>query len=208
MSDLGTIPPVRRPTEPETRELDRLIDAEERDRDERRGIEDRATALIAASMVALGLVLNAATQLAIGSGGVWGALGLISLALSSLALVFALGLLAVRFGPQFYIPDPGKRDIPSMAEESPQEAISEARSFVNGLRERNKKKLRALQRVIRALALAVVFLVVGGASLLIGSKISTPPTGHTQGHRTHRTHRTHRSHRTHRDHGAHRGHGA
>jgi hypothetical protein len=125
-------------------------------------------------MVALGLVVNAATRLSIGSGGLFGTAGLALLALSCIALGGALVVLAVGFGPQFYIPDPGKKDIPELAEQDPQGAIDEARRFVKDLRERNKKKLFYLQGASVAFAAAIVLLLLSGAMLVGDSKISIP----------------------------------
>ena len=56
------------PTAGQKRELDRLIEEEERERAERRGIEARMTGLIASSLVALGLIVNAVALTKHGNG--------------------------------------------------------------------------------------------------------------------------------------------
>lgn len=162
------------PTSAQTRELDRLIDAAGRDRDERRGIEARAATLIAASLVALGLIGNVATRLDIRLGGLVGGLGLAMLISSGVAILVALTALTIGFGPNFYIPPRGEKDIPRTAEESPDEAIDMARNFVGELRRRNKRKLRSLQWAGQALMVAIALLVLGGGLLLADSRISVP----------------------------------
>jgi hypothetical protein len=162
------------PTSAPTRELDRLIDAAGREREERRGIEARAATLIAASLVALGLAGNVATGLNIRLGGLIGDVGLVMLILSGLLILVTLAALIFGFQPRFYKPPAGQMDIPRAAEAAPRQAINQAREFVKVLRDGNRRKLESLRLAGRALMAAVASLVVGVGLLIAGSRISVP----------------------------------
>lgn len=174
-----TLPGAPGPSDSQTRELDRLIDAAGRDRDERRGIEARAATLIAASLVALGLIGNVATRLDIRLGGLVGGIALVMLILSGLLILLALAALTVGFGPRFYVPPAGAMDIPRAAEAAPQQAIDQARDFVKELRNLNRGKLKFLQWAGQGLMVAVALLVVSAALLIADSRISVPSQPNT-----------------------------
>jgi Collagen triple helix repeat (20 copies) len=151
---------VKPPTISQVRQLDRLASAEEREREERRGLETRATTLIAASVVALGLIANAATQVSIRA--TFAETGL--LILSGVLIVGALVVWIVGFHP-FLRARSDSPDIAALGEETPLQAIEAQRNFVTKLQKGNRRKLiylhagsQAFAFALGLLALSLVFL--------------------------------------------------
>lgn len=192
------------PTVAQNQELDRLLDSEQRERDERRGLEATQGTLLAAFLVALGLVGAAGTQVNITSSLGAEILLLLSVILSILAVWFlAVGFLPTRSLPVGFDPAqgrnrvvrslptwlkgiiwslsvhairPGGRDVPDLAETAPLAAIRRQRQLVQDVERENWRRLVLLRRATLALAATVLFLVVGIGLLLSQSNIKTAST--------------------------------
>lgn len=158
---------VAEPTEAQVRQLNRLLDEENRERDERRGLENRMTGLTASSLVALGLIANAAA-----TGHVKNSIATVLLLLAGLLVV--LGLLRItgwQRKPESFakwrknqLPHNDDRyplNMPQLAEDNPQSALAEQLLVIRFLREQNKRRLRIhMAGQMFFLAVAVTFIGV------------------------------------------------
>jgi hypothetical protein len=168
-----------------TRQADftQLLDFERIERDERRGLEARQTALLGSTVVAVGIIAAAATQVSITLTPITKLL----LGASGVCLVIAFFMLIVGFLPWRNVkarPGPGwalkyARSIWSReSQEQPllgsptRGALLRHATRVESLRRSTKFRLGVLYAASVLLALAVLLLGFGVAILLADSKIS------------------------------------
>jgi Collagen triple helix repeat (20 copies) len=152
------------------REFDRLLDAETRERDERRGIEASQSSLLAAFLVALGLVGAAATQVNIKSSAP---------AEAFLGLAAGLSIVSVFLLALFFQRQKGGLDtvgIIEQAETDATKAIEAQKDRVTNIQGQNIKRLWALRWATIALGATVSAAVIGAALLVIGGKIQNAST--------------------------------
>ena len=152
------------------REFDRLLDAETRERDERRGIEASQSSLLAAFLVALGLVGAAATQVNIKSSAP---------AEAFLALAAGLSIVSVFLLALFFRRQKGRLDtvaIIEQAETDATKAIEAQKDRVTNIQTQNIKRLWALRWATIALGATVSAAVIGAALLVIGGNVQNAST--------------------------------
>jgi hypothetical protein len=152
------------------REFDRLLDAETRERDERRGIEASQSSLLAAFLVALGLVGAAATQVNIKSSAP---------AEAFLGLAAGLSIVSVFLLALFFRRQKGRLDtvgIIEQAETDAAKAIEEQKDRVTNIQTQNIKRLWALRWATIALGATVTAAVIGAALLVIGGNVQNAST--------------------------------
>jgi hypothetical protein len=173
------------PTSSQIRELDRLLDAETRERDERRGIESTQGGLLAALLVAIGLAGGAATQVNIQASPASELL----LAASAILSIIALGLLVLGFKPLYFTKLRGANsktpqrsrlhrwlrpttssawiDIAALGESAPADAIDKQRRIVQLVEGQNLSRLKLLAWATRLLWLITLFVVIAVAFLIL-----------------------------------------
>jgi lipopolysaccharide export LptBFGC system permease protein LptF len=167
---------VAEPTPAQVRQLNRLLDEENRERDERRGLENRMTGLTASSLVVLGLIANAAA-----TGRVKHSIATALLLLAGFLVV--LGLVRITGwqktpesfaewrktnGPPLPADDIYPLNMPRLAEDDPQSALEEQLRIIQFLREQNKRRLRYLHRASQMFFLAVAVIFIGVLAFLVG----------------------------------------
>lgn len=184
----------------QTRELDRLLDAEQQERDDRRGIEVREASVLTAFILTLTILGAAATQVNIRKSlG-----GDVFAAISILVSLAALLLLTRGFFP-FPSTDDEKRemksgsrreqierwfeglrkkdvaDVARLAETDPAEAIERQRTRVQGIRDGNERRLTNLRIATALLIAALVALVLGVIGLVWTGQLTNAaaPSGTT-----------------------------
>jgi hypothetical protein len=153
------------PTNAQIRHVDRLLSEEHAEREERRGIEVRQTALLGTMLVVLGLIGGAATQINIKSS--LEAEIVLGLSVSTTAGAFVV--LIFGFRP---LKSTSPRHLARLAETDPDYAIAGQQDYLDELSGQNVSRLAILERTGRMLAAAVVLFIFGVTVLLLESKIS------------------------------------
>jgi hypothetical protein len=189
------------PTDSQTRKLDRLLDDERTERDERRGIEVTQGTLLAGLLVVIGLVVGATTRVDIGGHLV----ATLFLFASIVWGVTALAILAWGFVPldpraaagtktaagskrpirerardlRNYLwlteqpPNPGATSIAALAETDPVLAIGVQTNIVEAIRNQNWKRLALLGRATRMLLSMTICLIAAVLVLVLsGGKLT------------------------------------
>jgi hypothetical protein len=165
------------------RDVGRLWDMERVERDERRGLETRQTALLGSTLLAVGVIAAAATQVSITLTSPTKVL----LALSGLCLIGAFGLLILGFLParklvgvprRLWIPaylrslGQAQAEAPIRLGQISHEDPTRGAARVRSLRKSTRWRLGVLHLASVLLVLAVMLLGAGVAVLLFQAKIA------------------------------------
>jgi hypothetical protein len=157
------------------RELDYLLAEEKEERNERRGLEQRAAGLVAALLIAFPISATVAREADTSDGLVIAGLGLLALVLA-VAVAQATALTAALGEPKrerFVVRDARIRVADALRKANLDTAVREQRTIVETIRRDNGMLVRNVRKVTAMLPLTLAGLLVA-LTLLVVAKHSQP----------------------------------